>query len=157
MFPFTEASQGAARLALAIDALCVGTPWPILVHGCSEGRPPGAIGALGLYCTPLDELSTLDAVTTVLEQVTRPVGWRIAGVCSPTTIRATRRIGSHPTAWFVHVVTAGGDRASRLCVPDELSLSGPTTPGVAVDRLDRCLRRLVTPDPRSHPDGSEHP
>lgn len=134
-------SLDPARIALAIDALCVGSMHPVLAHVSAEPRPAGCDGAFGLYCTPLHELDTIEEVTVVLEAVTIPSGWLAAALCAPTSVRVSDVPSGRRAAWFVHVVTRDHGRASRLAVPGDHSLSGPAT--VPRHRLDRCLGRFV--------------
>jgi hypothetical protein len=134
------------RVALAVDALCVGAQSPILIH--AEDDPDSNPGAapFALFCTPLTELTTIADTLAVLGEVTVPDGWRLSGLCAPTSIRVPTRTngGSRRLdAWIIHVVDASGAAASRLCVPDALELSGPTTSIDAAHPLHRCLRRLV--------------
>lgn len=139
MSPFIPRGRDAARVALAVDALCVGTDCPVLVHVSTEARASDD-AAFGLVCTPLTGLRTLDTAITVLERFSSPTNWTVAGLCSPTSIRFS---GGHRGAWFIHIVTRAGQRASRLCVPGEHELSGPVRGPRAGHRLDRCLGDLV--------------
>jgi hypothetical protein len=134
------------RVALAVDALCVGAHHPILIH--AEDDPDATPDAVpfALFCTPLAALTTIADTLAVLGAVTVPEGWRLAGLCAPTTIRVPASTNGGTTrldAWIIHVVTASGAAASRLCVPAALELSGPTPRIDAAHPLHRCLRRLV--------------
>jgi hypothetical protein len=134
------------RVALAVDALCVGAERPILIHAEDDpdSRPDAA--PFALFCTPLTELTTIADTLAVLGAVTVPDGWRLAGLCAPTTIRvaaSTNGSADRLDAWIIHVVASSGAAASRLCVPGALELSGPTAEIDAAHPLHRCLRRLV--------------
>lgn len=133
------------RIALAVDALCVGAARPILIHAEDDPGVKEVAAPFALFCTPL-ELDTIADTLAVLGAVTVPDGWRLAGLCAPTTIRVptpinggTRRLD----AWVIHVVAESGACASRLCVPEALELSGPTAMIDAAHPLHRCLRRLL--------------
>ncbi len=138
-----------ARVALAVDALCVGASHPVLVHtevdvvSDREAPPPFA-----LCCTPLTELSGLADTVAVLSAVAVPEGWWLAGLCAPTSIdrrgAGEPRTGRH-AAWMIHVVDRSGAAATRLCVPDALELSGAADPVDPDHPLHRCLRRLTGP------------
>ncbi|HET8930533.1 MAG TPA: hypothetical protein VFN21_07750 [Acidimicrobiales bacterium] len=134
------------RVALAVDAMCVGAARPILIHVEDDPASEENATPFALFCTPLVELDTIADTLAVLGAVTVPDGWRLAGLCAPTTIRVptlidggTRRLD----AWVIHVVAESGAGASRLCVPEAHDLSGPTTMIDATHPLHRCLHRLV--------------
>ena len=134
------------RVALAVDALCAGTAHPILIH--AEDDPVTAQDAVpfALFFTPLVDLTTIADTVAVLGRVRVPDGWRLAGLCAPTTIRVpavTNGGDRRLDAWIIHVVSATGDAASRLCVPAALDVSGPTGAIDATHPLHRCLRRLT--------------
>lgn len=135
------------RVALAVDALCVGSTHPVLVHteldvvSDREAPPPFAV-----CCTPLAELASLADTVAVLSAVAVPKGWRVAGLCAPTSIRCRGAGGPRPgplRAWMIHVVDRSGAAATRLCVPDALELSGATDPVDPDHPLHRCLLRLT--------------
>ncbi len=114
----------------------------MLAHLSREPDPDDGPGAFGLDCTPLSELHTISETTRVLERVRTPGGWAVAALCAPTLIHVRNDPSRRHRAWFVHVVTRDGQRASRLSVPADHTLSGPST--VPHGRIDRCLARFVT-------------
>lgn len=143
---FTTRRLDPDRVALAVDALCVGVTRPILIHTEDEPATTFDDVPFGLFCTPLVELTTIEDTVKVLSRIRVPGGWRLAGLCAPTSIRVptpvnggTRRLD----AWIIHVVSASGAAASRLGVPDALELSGPTGAIDATHPLHACLARLV--------------
>ncbi len=140
-FPFDDLD----RVALAIDALCVGTYVPVLVHAEVDRPADHPTSSYGLFCDPLTELETLEQTVAVLARVSPPGHWDLAALCAPTVIAPTsneRELG-RVGAWLIHVVAARGRAASRLGVPGAHELSGPTS-GIGPDHVvDRCLRRLI--------------
>lgn len=134
------------RIALAVDTLCVGSPHPILVHAEDEPTTPPVERAFAFFFTPLGNIGSIADVIAVLHGVSVPVGWRVAGICAPITLRIPgrpRRPESGIDAWIVHVVTDRGLSASRLAVPSALDLSGAIPPVSAEHPLHRGLARLV--------------
>lgn len=134
------------RVALAVDSLCVGSPDPILIHAESEPLRSGDVASSALFFTPLPELTSLNETIRVLSAVTVPDDWRLAGLCAPTTIRVPLTEPSPAVrmpGWIVHVVSPSGSSASRLCIPQALELSGPTTSIDEEHALHRCLCGLL--------------
>ena len=135
-----------ARVALAVDALTVGIEWPTLVH-VDRGPDPfdrAAIVEIGL--TPLTGATSLPDVMTTLAGWCAPPTWYAVGVSAPASLRSTRAHGLDVRcrpARVVHVIGRGGERSTRLSVPDEPRLSGPTDGLPADSPLDRCLRRVL--------------
>lgn len=132
-----------SRIALAVDALTAGTSCPCLVH-VDFGPDPfdhAAIVEFGL--TPLPGASGFHDVLSALDGWCAPVAWYVVGVSTPASVRSTEAIGRHHPAWVVHLVDRGGERMTRLSVPDAPRLSGSTSGFLSDTPLDCCLRRVL--------------
>ena len=144
------------RIALAVDALCVGSSVPVLIH--AEDDPSfGSECPFGLFCTPLAMLKDLDETIAIIGALSPPEHWRLAGLCAPTTIRVSEDATVVPhrfKSWIIHVVAESGGSASRLAVPDAIELSGPLSVIDHGHALHQCLARLVRGDQRTPHDSA---
>ncbi len=144
------------RVALAVDAMTVGTPGPILVHAETDPAVDPPERPFGLFLTPLAGLETLDDALVVLQRITVPRRWCLAGLSAPTVLRlpnGTADADRTYPAWFIAVLTGSGARATRLAVPGAPEVSGPADELESADRIDRCLRHLlgIAPQPGAAP------
>ena len=133
-------------LALAVDALTLGTTWPTFVHVDLGPDPSDCAAIVEVGLTPLLGAQNLTEVVAALAGWSAPRTWYVIGVAAPASLRSTAARGQlrgDRSAIVVHLVGRSGERTTRLSVPDAPQLSGPTE-GFPVDSpLDRCLQRVL--------------
>jgi hypothetical protein len=144
--PARQPVRDLTCLALAVDALTLGSTWPTFVHVDLGPEPSDRAAIVEIGLTPLPGAENLTDAMAALDGWCAPRRWYVVGVTAPATLRSTDA-GGHlrgdRAAIVVHLVGRRGERATRLSVPDAPRLSGPTD-GFPVDSpLDRCLQRVL--------------
>lgn len=136
------------RVALAIDALTVGTSGPCMVHVDAGPDPFDCTAIVEIGLTPLPTASNLDDVIAALAGWRAPTTWHVVGVSTPAILHSIEADGGdrRHAVRVVYLRDRGGDRVTRLSVPDTPRLSGLTDGFPADSPLDRCLRRVLEED-----------
>lgn len=146
-------ARDLTRVALAVDALTVGADWPTLVHVDLGPDPLDQSSLIEIGLTPLPEASGLDDVMAALAGWRAPWTWNVVGVSTPASLRTVDSDGHERrhAAQVVYLIDRGGERVTRLAVPDAPRLSGTTDGFPADSPLDRSLRRVLGIGPRTQP------
>jgi hypothetical protein len=133
-------------VALAVDALTLGTTWPTFVHVDLGPEPSDHAAIVEVGLTPLPGAASLAEVMAALAGWRAPRTWYVIGVAAPASLRSLasggQLLGERP-AVIVHLVGRRGERATRLSVPDAPRLSGPTDGFPVGSPLDRCLQQVL--------------